>query len=301
MQTRLKSWLRRSAGWIVALGLVVALLGVSTLRASADTNPPNGNFDSNADGWGLLGDCAWDGDNGSPNVGSIHLGPNCEVQSPSMTYLFSSSVDAIFNYKYTGGQGGLSFVMMIDGAIVDAANPPQWNGWATFGSGDFNIISSHILDLEWSYTGDGDAWIDTVQVLGGAVIPTDTPTPIHTPTAPNVSGTQARGQVTSSAATPFFNSGTAIAGAGMFPYVVLTPGANSDIEHLAHIEAVSYRWDFCLPGAVTQIFTDVALCMTTPAISIVEWKWLGVDLLQYLPAVASFLLIVMVIRQIQER
>jgi hypothetical protein len=140
-----------------------------------------------------------------------------------------------------------------------------------------------------------------VAITGSNVVgvnPFGTPTPTPPPNGGwgPISSGGALGVVNVGTPTPYFNR-------AMFdnPVIPIDTQGNSDISGVWNLTMTRRDLSACLPSQLSQVFTDLNVCLAVPLISIDEMSFAGIDLVPSLTMAVSVLFFFFIVRLLQTR
>lgn len=289
------------------LTLIVAIGIVSLASVSAQAGiPPNGTFTTSATYWTLSNGAAYGATVGYSDGGVTLPNGGAALSSPMV---FNGTFDLAFFAKRSTDTGGALSISLLDsnGVLVLAigtVSPIDVDVWNSFALNSNYYIGTAQLYLSWSGTNTGT--LDNVSLGGSVGNPEPTPTPAPTatigpsptpaPTAtygPN-SGNAAVARVTVAPTTAFRNSANIDA-------TMTLNGTGNGANHLADIEITQTTWGVCLPSEISQVFTDIPLCLSIPVYHVVSLWLAGVDLIPGFQGLVGVLLFIVIIQQLQGR
>lgn len=170
-------------------------------------------------------------------------------------------------------------------------------------------IGDYYIRLEPGVTGGCDVYVDDVQAMGttgdtpsGTPTPGPTatfgPTPTRTPTpqtAATMSSSSARSAVTMGTPVPYFDPNW-----NQNPVIPVTLNGNTN-PNPTNLVMSNRPLSFCLPSQVSDIFSDMDLCLSIPMVSIDAMSVAGFDFMPFLSIAASVLFISFIIIRLRNR
>lgn len=306
---------------LVALTSLIVLGGTHKASAWIDA-PYNGGFDGSATGWTAPWtpgdpDCGYDSSVGYGAAGSMRFdyttGNACVYDSLAVHATQTWSLRVMSRSTATEVCG-----LLIELILVSNPNTvtTMWTGGYTQANlwfqTDFSNLPAgdHYIRLHPSIVDVCTVYIDDVQAIGttgstpsgtptpGATAtpgPTSTPGPTPLPGATVISGNAARSAVSLGTPVPYFNPST-------FENPMIPVNLNGNTNPQVAVVGMSNRsMSACLPSQVTQVFSDVELCLSIPLVSVDELSFAGFDLIPSLSIASSVLLFVFLVTRLRSR
>jgi hypothetical protein len=276
------------------------LVAIGATSVLADGAPYNGSFDNNAAGWSFGGmNCGPYNLFGHTANGAAWLSAGCVVWSSSVqtnsafdttVFAYAPAVTGTMrvHIKQVGGST-TSFDFVLPQTLT-------WYGLTTQSNPGYG--QSVLLGFEW--TGNEYAFVDDASMLGSVIgmNPFGTPTPIPPPNGGwgPISQSGAVTMVTVGTPTPYFSRST-------FDNPVIPIDLNGDSDPAGIWNLTMTRRDLsaCLPAQLSQVFSDLNVCLAVPMISIDEMAFAGIDLIPTLTMAVSVLFFIFIVRLLQTR
>ena len=281
--------------------LILGLAAIGATSVLADGAPYNGGFNNNAAGWSFAGiNCGPYALFGHNANGSAWLGSGCTVWSSPV--VVNSSFDTIVYLYSTNVTGTVRVYLKQAGgsvATLEYTIDQTLTWFALASQGNTGTGQTIQIGIEWLET--GYVFVDDVAITGSNVVgvnPFGTPTPTPPPNGGwgPISSGGALGVVNVGTPTPYFNR-------AMFdnPVIPINTQGNSDISGVWNLTMTRRDLSACLPSQLSQVFTDLNVCLAVPLISIDEMSFAGIDLVPSLTMAVSVLFFFFIVRLLQTR
>lgn len=282
--------------------LVTALLiGTVSIALGWTGYPRNGGFTSGPDYWSAAGDAYYTASGGYSD-GGLQLYVNGIAQSETLN--LGGTWELVF--KFYASDAGTIRVSVYNAGLNSETLltevPATGAGWNSVDLQSLYHTGLYALRFKWLGAGTY-AILDDVATDGAVSLPSPTATPTlvatSTPAATATygahSGSSAAARITVAPTTVYADSKNVSSAMTLPVSGTVTSG------HIADVVITQGEWGLCMPTEVTQVFTDVPLCLTIPVYHVRE-LWLGgVDLIPGFTGLVAILMFLFIVRQLQER